>query len=452
MALKPNPQQKTGLFVLAALILLGLATLQISKSSLIPGGTYAVYVNVDSANGITKKTPVEIAGVRVGYVRQVSLVENNRAKLTLAINRGIKISSEVQARFKTVGFLGDTYIELYQPGPISQTLKKGSTIQSIANYGDLSSLTGQLNDVASDVKAITATMRKLMAGDDSSFARSLQNIERITNSLAHVSTQNEGNLNLIITNLRDLSVNLNKMVATQGQATLDNVAAITEKVNRGEGTLGRLINDEETVDKINDTVDNINGLLGGANKLQVDIGYHAEYLGSTQNFKHYILLDLKPTPDKYFIFEFVNDPAPDPTFSSKTTTVTSGSNTSVVTEDVRSIPNDKFRVSAEFAKKFYNFTFRGGLIESSGGIGLDYGYGPLSLKFSAFNFNTDHNQRLHLKTWGQLNLTRSFYLLGGVDDFISNEQDADWLVGAGLKFTDDDIKSVISLAGAGIKP
>ncbi len=455
MELKITPQQKTGLFVLIALFLLGYATLRISKSSLIPGSTYNVYVTVDSASGITDKTPVEIAGIRVGYVSEVNLIENNRAKLTLAINRGVKISSQVQARFKTVGFLGDLYIELYQPGPMMESLKSGGTITSSANYGDFSSLTGQLNDIATDVKAITSTMKNLMAGDDSSFAHSLHNIERITDSLANVSTQNEGNLNAIIANLKDLSVNLNQIVQQHGAqvgVTLDNVAEITNKVKNGEGTLGRLVNDDETVDKINDTIDNVNGLLGGINKLQVDVGYHTEYLGTSKNFKQYVALNLKPTPDKYFMFEFVNDPEPDPTFSSKTTTITSGGTTSTIQEDVENIPSDKFRFSAEFAKKYYDFTFRGGLIESSGGVGVDYGRGPYSLKFSAFDLRTNHDRRPHLKAMGTLNVSHAFYLLGGVDDFISKQQDPDWLVGAGLQITDDDIRSIIGLAGSGIKP
>ena len=451
VSIQMTPQRKTGLFVLIVIFILGYITLRLSQTSLLPGGTYTIYVVVDSATGLSKKTPVQIAGVQVGYLDDVKLVDSNKARLSLEINRGVKVSKNVEARIRTIGFLGDTYIDLYQPGPLVWAMKDEDTVNRVSVQGDISSLTGQLSEIAADVKAITATMKTLMAGDDSSFAKSLKNIEKITEALGNVSTKNEANLNVIIANMRAISENLNVLVAhNMGNvdATLDNVAVMTEKMKRGEGTLGRLINDDETVEKLNDSLDNLNNLLGGADKLSVDVGYHTEYLGQTEEFKHYVSLALKPKPDKYFLFEFVDDPAPDSTRTIKESTITSGGTTTTVTEEVEKTEFDKFRFSAQLAKKYYGFTFRGGLIESSGGAGVDYDYGPVGVKLSAFDFETKRGERPHLKAMGTVNLSKSFYLLGGMDDFISKDQDPDWFFGAGVQMTDDDLKSLVGLFSA----
>lgn len=441
MSFKLTPQLKVGFFVLVVLALLAFATIRVSQKSLWPGSTYKVYILIDTATGITNKTPVQIAGIQVGAVSDIELQKNNQAKIELEMDKGVKLSQNVQARIKSLGFLGDTYIELYQPGPVVGELPPKSTITNVASYGDFSSVTGQMGAIAEDVKAVTATMKVLMAGEDSPFSH-------IVNSLDRVTTRNEENLNAIIANLKAMSENLNLIVARNAanvDTAMGNAADITEKIKRGEGTIGRLVNDDTTVDKLNDSIDNLNELVGGANKMQVGLGYRAEYLGTTQNFKNYVSLQLKPRPDKYFLFEFVDDPAPSSTFVQKDTTITSGGTSTTVTEATNTVDPDKFRFSAELAKQYYDLTFRGGLIESSGGAGIDYNKGPFGLQFSAFHFTSKRGQLPHLKAMGTANITQSIYVAGGMDDFISKQQDPDWFVGAGIRVTDDDLKSIFGL-------
>ena len=177
--------------------------------------------------------------------------------------------------------------------------------------------------------------------------------------------------------------------------------------------------------------------------------YHTEYLGKSEEFKHYVNLTLKPKPDKAFIFDFVSDPSPSPDRITRETTITSGGVSSVVTTETATVSRNKFRFSAQLAKQFYDFTVRGGIIESRGGVGFDYSKGPLGAQFSAYDFETDYNQRPHLKAAGTLNVTKNLYLIGGADDMISKQQDTDWFVGAGIRLVDEDVKSLFSI-GSGL--
>lgn len=440
-------EAKVGLFVAFIIIILIYSTVRVSQTSLSSFSSYSVFLEIDSASGIAKKTPVQIAGIEVGEVESIKLLGHNRARIELSINDDVKLDQNVKALVKSVGFLGDTYIELYQPGSFNHELKDGAIIKDVFSYGDINSLTGQLTSISEDVKAITSTLKVMMAGEDSSFANSLRNVEQITGTLSRVSVKNEENMGAIIENLRALSENLNAMVAQNGSArgTADNMYSITDKINRGEGTIGRLINDESTIDKINESVDNINDMLGSANKMKVDIGYHTEYLGNSEEFKHYVSLALRPKPDKAFLFEFVDDPAPDTKVTQTTRTITSNGTTTVVNEEVETTDSDKFVFSAQLAKSFYDFTFRGGIIESSGGVGVDFNRGSIGLGFSAFDFETKRGERPHLKAWGKVNLTQSFFVLGGYDDFINTKEGRDWFMGAGITIQDDDIKSLFGL-------
>jgi phospholipid/cholesterol/gamma-HCH transport system substrate-binding protein len=448
---KFSSEVKVGLFVLVAIVLLVFATLKISQISFSNLGSYPIYLELQSANGISKKTPVQIAGIRVGEVTEVSLLDSNRAKVKISIRGDVKLSDDVIAFVKSVGFLGDTYIELYQPNGVVKSLKEGGVVKDVRNHGDFSSLTGQISSIANDVKAITTTMKELMAGQDSSLAKSIKNVEKITDTLANVSVNNEQNLHAIIENLRALSENLNRMAADNGSInrSMDNMASITDRINRGEGTIGRLVNDEDTVDKLNDSIDNLNDLLGSANKLKINLDYHAEYLGNSEEFKNYVTLTLKPKPDKAFLFSFIDDPSPDTSVTEKTTKITSNGVTTEVTEEVETTDKDKFLFSAQLAKSFHDFRLRAGVIESSGGFGVDYFKGPFGLELSAFDFETKRGERPHLKALGRVNLTHSFYLLGGYDDIINTKEGRDWFLGAGISLEDDDIKSLFGLMNLG---
>ncbi len=438
---------KAGIFVTLTLALLIVMILRVSQGGLFFSKTYPIYLEVTSAVGISKNTPVQIAGVDVGVVDSVTLA-GNKARLKLNIRNDVVLPATTKANIKTTGILGDAYIDLYQAAPTTEVMPEKFVITDVTSYGDLNSLTGQMSLIADDVKAITSQMRKLMAGDDSSFDRTMKNIEKITASLSRLTTNNEQNIDVIIANLKALSQNLNTLVASnQGSVnrSIYNIEDITSTVARGEGTVGKLIKDDETANKINDTLDSIQSMLGGMNRMQVDVGMHSEYLAGTGDFKNYVSLYLKPRPDKYFLVEVNSDP--DPSFETyiEETTVTSGTTTSTITTQKNSKKVDAFRFSAQIAKKYRDFTIRGGLIESTGGVGLDYDRGPVGLSFSAFDFRSNANQRPHLKGLARAQLTHSFYLLAGVDDFINTNQDVAWFLGAGLTFTDDDIKSLLGL-------
>ncbi|MFO1520033.1 MAG: MCE family protein, partial [bacterium] len=69
--------------------------------------------------------------------------------------------------------------------------------------------------------------------------------------------------------------------------------------------------------------------------------------------------------------------------------------------------------------------------------------GPFGVQFSAFNFGNSANERPHLKAMATVNLTKGFYVLGGADDFISKQHGPDFFFGAGIRFLDEDIKSLL---------
>lgn len=419
-----------GLFVLAALLILGYMTLKVGASSGFTGGnTY--YVTVRTALGLSDKTPVLIAGYKAGVVEAVSLADSRHALLKLLVKKEVRLTEGTQVAVRAKGVLGETFVELI-PGPDdAPELKDDASLPFLDVGGDINQLVSRLNDMAP------------AAG------RSVDNFEKFTEVMKNLMVRNEQNMSRILENFAALSADLRATVAgarPDVQDSVERIASITRKVDEGKGTIGKLVNDDTTVKKINEAADNFNNLTGGVRQLQTEIGYHAEYMGNQNDFKNYVHLGLKPRPDQSFLIDFVSNPNPPPDATTTQNTVTVGGTTTTVNTSSLVTQKNKFRVSAQIAKKFYDWRLRGGIIENRGGVGLDYMKGAVGASVDAWDFGSGDQRHPSVKVYGNLNVTKSLYLMGGGND-LANKPTRDWFVGAGVRVVDDDIKGLFGLSG-----
>ncbi|MFH1654746.1 MAG: MlaD family protein [Pseudomonadota bacterium] len=446
-------EMKVGIFAAVMIILLAWLTMKVNERGAVMGGGYKLNVELADATGLKRKAPVLLAGVEVGVVDKVTLTPERRALAELMISKNVILPTDTEIVIRTKGFLGETYVEII-PGGAANKLGDGDNIGLSKRTGDINTLVSQFGDIANDIKAITGAMKQLMGdANDSKVAKMINNWEQLSETLNLMALRNENNIDRITASMADFSENIQHLIAQskdEVSESMDHIASITAKIDRGEGTVGKLINDDETVEKLNATLDNLQDTLGGFRKLEMEIGYHNEYLTRSKDFKHYVSLALRPAPDKAFMFDLVSDPNPNPTHIDRTTDITVNNNTTTVSTTTATTDRSKLRFSAQLAKSFYDFRFRAGIIESTGGIGLDYIKGPMGLRFSVYDFSTRYGERPHLKMLGDVGVTKNFYLLGGADDFINPNQRVDWFVGIGLRLIDEDIKRLASFGGGSL--
>jgi phospholipid/cholesterol/gamma-HCH transport system substrate-binding protein len=136
----------------------------------------------------------------------------------------------------------------------------------------------------------------------------------------------------------------------------------------------------------------------------------------------------------------VEDPAGKKSVKETTTTVGGVS----TTEHVEKIDKDEIKFSAQIAKRYYDLGLRGGVFESTGGIGADYYFLDDRLVFSLEAFDFDPDENPHLKFKADFTPFQYIYLTAGLDDFISDTDTESYFVGGGLYFSDEDLKALIS--------
>jgi phospholipid/cholesterol/gamma-HCH transport system substrate-binding protein len=352
---------------------------------------------------------------------------------------------------RTRGVLGDVYLELIPGAPDSIPLRAGESFERVelgVNYQDVFKNTAE---ITKDLKEITEALKSYTVADKSMVANILKNMEVLTTNMASFSSKNAENMNIIVANLAALSQDLRRISSESGmdvESTLKRINAITEKIEKGEGSLGKLIVEEDTVEKTNSILEDLKTLTEPIGRLKVGLDYHLEYLGASQEYKNIVNFKLSTRPDKYFLFGVMHNTNPPPSTNTEIETFDTNGTTTVVTKETSSF--DKIRFNAQLAKVFKDFTIRGGLIENTGGVAAEYNKGPFNVTLQGFNFG---NPGQSLKVSGYLNLTNSIYVtgggyfLGGTDSVSGITYGNDWFVGAGLRFTDEDVSSLLGGVG-----
>jgi phospholipid/cholesterol/gamma-HCH transport system substrate-binding protein len=449
-----STEAKVGLFVLIMTVILFWMTFKLGGCfgmGKVRG--YPVRVYLDSAQGLNLETPVFIAGIKIGEVEEIAL-EEGRARVTLRIFTGYQLEEDVEASIKTMGLLGAKYVNIKPGTPGFPIIEPGGEITRVKVPPDVEEVIGELGLIAGDIKEVTRSLRAVLGGEEGEAS-----LREIIDNLREASITFQHDFPIISRNIREVTGTLEDLIsenregleeslaqfqraAASLQESLDNVASITRKIDEGEGTIGKLVNEEETIERLNETIKGVNEFLTPASRLRVFLDYRGEYLIEDEDLKSCFSLRLQPRVDKYYLIGVVDDPQ-GKTEVTDVYTEENGDTQYTHTE----VTERKLKFNLEMAKRFYDLTLRGGIIESTGGIGMDYHLvrDRIILSFEAFDFGKEENPNLQARL--SLEPLKHLYLVGGANDFINSEEEPRYFLGGGLKFEDQDLRALFGLAG-----
>jgi phospholipid/cholesterol/gamma-HCH transport system substrate-binding protein len=228
------------------------------------------------------------------------------------------------------------------------------------------------------------------------------------------------------------------------EGSLESIKSVTAKIDQGEGTVGRLINDDKLVRNFEKIVSDIGDFTGRFNAIQVDVEFRSEYNFGAAAMKHYVSLKLRPKPDKYYFFQVIDDPRGGVDRVKRVTTSNDPDKPPTLTETIVTTES-KLKFTAQFAKRWHFLTFRYGLMESTGGWGVDAELLEDALRFKLDVFDFDFQALPRVRILAAWNFIEHIYVAAGMDDIL-NSPGRDYFIGLGVTFTDGDLKSVLPLA------
>ncbi|OGG94078.1 MAG: hypothetical protein A2508_07210 [Candidatus Lambdaproteobacteria bacterium RIFOXYD12_FULL_49_8] len=528
-------EMNVGLLVLAAMAFLAIASIKVTRYDPDLKGTYRLKVTFDNVSGLALGTAVKVAGIQVGEINDIDLVDG-RAEVTLLVYDKYRLRTNSQAMIKSIGILGDKYIEVTLGDQNQQTLQNGDRIQLIAPGGDLDSLVEDLSYILSDVRNVTSAINAAVGGErgekqikaimdnlenltgnlDQTLIKTnekiggiLANLETLSSDLAQITGENKEELRNTIANFRDFSESLNRFIDANSEeinksissldkllarlaedgpeitgdlkgilkenrqnlkdtmaeikaasenlnSAMDQVESIAYKIDTGEGTVGRLINDEQTIDSIQSALDGVNEFINPINKLKIEVGFESERLLNQGTNKSYVDVKLRPVRDHYYILRLVNHPSGKIT-STRTKTVDTSTDV-VISDETAYQSRDTFRMSLMVAQRFFDTELLFGLYENTAGFGVHQFFG----KNDQYRFNLDLYEfsradlPVHLTTGGYWRFTQNFYAVAGMDDALNTQSDQagkklqNPYVGIGISFTEDYMKSLLGPAATAV--
>tara|TARA_R110002072_G_scaffold1989_2_gene16327 strand:- start:50702 stop:52054 length:1353 start_codon:yes stop_codon:yes gene_type:complete len=442
---------KVGLMALATMAAVVAMSILVTKNQ--SGfGEYVPYKTiVKDASGIFPKTPIKVAGISAGRIKSIELADNN-ALITFEVLKKISIPKNSKLRIKTVGFLGDKYLEIVI-GDSTEELEENSFISSNEGAG-LENLIKDAGTVLKDVKVIVASMKESLApeGEEPPMKQILADVKDSTAALKRIVTSNEEKLNELIENMNNFSKDIayqmdedekgssmEKIKAILGNADkmMGDLQKLVADVKAGKGTVGKLLVEEDIADEVQQTLAGVKKLVGKVDQIRTELalftGVNTEYGSETD-----LTLKIFPSPERFYLLGLTTSEF-GPETEKYTTTITDGSSSTEIRKEKE---KDSYRFNVQLGRKIQNWTIRGGLIESSGGFGVDYVFADWGSKYSleVFDYREDIGPNLRLSS--ELQLWNVIYGKVALEDLLE-ETTRSATISAGLKFSDEDLKGLI---------
>lgn len=466
---------RVGLLVIASgVILFGFLTFA-RKGSFDKGESTLAYADFKDASGLAVRSRVQVAGIPVGEVEKIEL-KGTRARVWLRIRKDLGVREDAAISKRSESLLGDYLLDLSPGSDGAPPLPTGGEIRRVVDAQGMDQVMGSLSEITADIQEVTGSLRDVLGGDrgTASMEQIVENMVRLTEALDSTVRDNSGQLTTILANVEKISGDLRRVTADEGalQETMRrldravaNLEAVSTTVREGKGVAGRLLNDEQLGQKVGETVEGLSNFADRLTSLKAEVSVRSEYLFDTRDAKTTVGLKLIPKPDKYYLIEVIDDPRGVVEIDTVERETSDGEYSLVRETRTR----DALKFSVQFAKRYWFLTLRFGLIESSGGLGLDLGFplrfpwhlrwieDAIALRIDAFEFGRDGVQFPRLRGALRFSPYRHIFVSVGVDDVMNPQvkdelthrlvSGRDFFVGAGVYFTDEDLLSILTVTG-----
>ena len=127
-----------GVFLLAGILCLGYLSIKLARMEVFGGKGYEIYAVFADVGALKNGASVVIAGVEVGRIRNIKM-DDYEARVTMAINNGVKIQEDAIASVKTKGLIGEKYIQI-SPGGSEEIIPPGGQLRETQPVVDLEQL------------------------------------------------------------------------------------------------------------------------------------------------------------------------------------------------------------------------------------------------------------------------------------------------------------------------
>lgn len=260
---------------------------------------YGVYERVD---GLKVSSSVVYRGYSVGQVNAIRFIGErfDRVLVQFTVGKKLEIPANTIAAIQSADLMGSKSINLL-PGDDARYAQNGDTLKTQMELGLMQQINKQIaplkkkaENIMVSLDTVLVSLQDILSSNDNgnvknslkSIGRTLNNVEHASGSLDRLLTEESSRISGILANINSITENLEHN-NTNISRSLDNVAVISDslrmvnlsktiyrlnhillqadsvmvKVNRGKGTIGELVNDDNLYYSLAEASNNLNKLL-----------------------------------------------------------------------------------------------------------------------------------------------------------------------------------------------
>lgn len=292
--MKFSNEAKVGILVTAALaaLLWGLNYLKGKDVFSSDKKLFAVYDNVD---GLVKSNPVVMNGFRIGIINSIDFMPDRSGRLvvTLLINKDVFISNDAKAIIYSSDLLGQKGLRVdlgveQNPAANGDTLQAELQTSLTQKLGkEIGPLKNKTEDLIVSIDSVVSMLHSLFDTQTKNNLRSsISHLNSSLSSLDNMVSTDKGKLNVMLTNLESITTNIknnNKQINSilnnlsqvsdslakanfasainNADKVLAQSAAVFEKINKGEGSMGMMVNDQQLYNNLNTSAKSLDDLM-----------------------------------------------------------------------------------------------------------------------------------------------------------------------------------------------
>ena len=449
---------KVGLMAIATLMAVVYMSIKITSNQSGFGDYVSYRTIVKDASGIFPKTSIRVAGISSGKIQKIEL-QGNTALITFKVLKKVKITVGSKLKIKSVGFLGDKYLEIKINESTNEIIAEMGLVESDSGGGfetlakDASGLLKELTEIAQILKADIAPIGgerpiKLILEEAQ---KAIVNARVISESLKEILQGNEEKFAEIVDIFQKFSLSLRQQTDATSKESLvaeakrimkniekmtNDLSVVANNIKNGRGTIGKLLSEDQIADEIKETMSSVKKIVKKVDSIRTELslftGINSEYGGDTG-----LGLRIHPSPERFYHLG-VSTSEIGVEKEKETVTTINGVKT-VENKKVRE--RDSYRLNVQLGRKLHNFVFRGGLIDSTGGLGVDYEREDWGSKFVIETFNYGKDNTFNLRLGSELHLWNVFYGKITAEDLINDSRN--YTISMGLRFMDEDLKGLL---------
>ncbi len=462
-------EAKIGIFVILGLVALFVLSTQVTKLGSFEKEGYEISAYLDDATGLELQSKVTMNGVAIGEVSNI-YIEGRRVRLVLSIQPQVRIPKDSLIVVSQESVLGAKNINILA-GESSENVEENGVLKHSKQYAAFDETSDTVNEAAGELQLLLKDFRNVLDKQrQEEIKEMIGAFKDVGINLDTIVFENRAALKEAIENMRDMGAGFSQTANTvnkdlpQIMARLDSLTArldsialtldkklpvAMDKFIAIEDNVSSLI--EENRDSLKDTLvsadsffssgedafSKVDSILANFTVSELQVAAKADFMVNDSAMKTTAGIVYLPNPETYYLLDMITTDD----YSKK------GVQPQVHDES-------ETYISAQYGKRFDNLLLRAGMIESTGGFGVDYFADNDRWKFSvdAYDFNAVNDVRgenAHFRVGIQYRMLKHLELFGGWDN-IANAESQTLYFGIGMRFVDNNLKYVLGSA-SGLK-